>query len=108
MTNHANACTQSELQARTRAQEIVKGIADQVGGQLSQWRNSIAPEWEYARLTIGDMGFTIGASTGGVVSVNGDPFTMGERKVAITPESILESIQARAKRAFVSSQLFTM
>lgn len=107
MTRNAN-CTHAELQLRARAQEIVKGIADQVGGQLSQWRNSIAPEWEYARLTIGDMGFTIGASTGGVVSVNGDPFTMGERKVAITPESILESIQARAKRAFVSSQLFTM
>ena len=70
-------CSASELQARSRAQEIVKGIATQIGGQLSQWRNSIAPEWEYAKLTIGDAGFTIGASTGGVVSVNGDPFTMG-------------------------------
>jgi len=54
---------------RARAQEIVKNIADQFGGKLTPWHNSVAPEWEYAKLTIGEIGFTVGASTGGVVSV---------------------------------------
>ncbi len=98
-------CSASELQARSRAQEIVKGIATQIGGQLSQWRNSIAPEWEYAKLTIGDAGFTIGASTGGAVSVNGDPFTIGERKLSITPETMLESIRSRVNLALQAPYL---
>jgi hypothetical protein len=98
MTRNAN-CTHAELQLRARAQEIVKNIADQFGGKLTPWHNSVAPEWEYAKLTIGEIGFTVGASTGGVVSVNGDPFTMGDRKLNVTPETMLASIQARMEWA---------
>lgn len=95
----SETCTASELLVRSRAEAAVGAIAKQIGAQLT-------PEWEYAKLTVGDLCFTVGASTGGVVSVNGDPFTMEGRQLAITPESILESIQARVKRALQTPQFY--
>lgn len=79
------------LQARANARDAVAQAATELHARLSAWRYSAAPEWEYATLTVGEVHLTVGASTGGVISINGQPSTGGE--LIQTTELALKAVQ---------------
>lgn len=86
--NH-NATTLEE--GRSLAQTVVA----QLGHKLSPWiasQTAITP-WEYARLEIGAEVISVGISAGGVVSVNGDPFSPQSRLLNISLTNTRESIE---------------
>lgn len=80
-------------QLRCNAQSLVAKVCDELGAELTGWCPSAAEQWEYARLDVDGITLQIGASTGGVVSVNGDPFTPSDRVLNLTEEEVLKSIQ---------------
>lgn len=63
--------------------------------QPESWRESkgsVSP-WEYADLDVGgSKKLTVGASSGGVVSLDGDPFTPGDRKMNVTLANVEKSM----------------
>lgn len=63
--------------------------------QPESWRESqgtLSP-WEYADLDVGGYKkLTVGASAGGVVSIDGDPFTPGDRKMNVTLANVEKSL----------------
>lgn len=74
----------------------VAELAAELGGTLSPWQlpdEGIIGEWRYTNLTIGDTQIRIAVSGGGVVQVNGDPFTKEGRELHITRDRILASIK---------------
>lgn len=84
-----NATTMEE--GRSLAQKVVA----QMGCKLSPWiasQTAISP-WEYARLEIGAEVISVGISAGGVVSVNGDPFSPERRLMNINLTNTRESLQ---------------
>ena len=85
------------LQARANARDAVAHAATELNARLSAWRYSAAPEWEYATLTVGEAHLTVGASTGGVISVNGQPFTGGE--LIQTAEHTLKAVRQHLQPA---------
>ena len=89
------------LQARANAREAVAQVASALHAKLSAWRYSAAPEWEYATLTVGESVLTVGASTGGVISVNGQPFTGGV--LIQTPEHTLKAVRQHLQPAQTSA-----
>jgi hypothetical protein len=69
-----------------------------------EWRgsNAITP-WEYTDLELGGgKVLTIGASSGGVVSLNGKPHTPDNRKVNVTLAAVVESMGKAAGMHFRS------
>lgn len=80
-------------QSRNLARAIVEAVAVQEKGQLGSWVQSNAPEWMYVDLNIGNHQLRIGASTGGVISVDGDPFTPVERELIINKELTAQAIK---------------
>ena len=67
-------------------------------GSLDPWVQSQAAEWKYATLTIQSHQFRIGVSTGGVVSINGDPFVPSSRAIVIGKDGISQSITERLEQ----------
>ena len=61
---------------------------------LERWREvrSTAAQWDYAVLNVSGHELSVGASSGGVVSLNGDPFTPGERKLNTTLANVEKSL----------------
>ncbi|MFM6986613.1 MAG: hypothetical protein ACKOXG_10850 [Arenimonas sp.] len=80
------------------AMQMAADAARAAGIELSEWRASSANGWSYATATIGDRSVSIGASTGGIVSINGDPFTPVGRKPNDNPAAVAESMQALVAR----------
>ena len=60
---------------RAEAIAQVVAIAESMGATtIGPWEQSAAVEWQYSNMVIGGVTVRIGASTGGVVQVEGDPF----------------------------------
>lgn len=83
------------------ARIIVSIVVDELGLDMSAWRactTAISP-WEYTELS-DQVGHTlsVGISAGGVVSVNGDPFTPKERISNITLINAFESVSTAFTR----------
>jgi hypothetical protein len=97
MTRTVNPTAEEHL--RARAEAAVSAIAAQYGAKLTPWRRSVSPEWEYAKLIVGEQSFTVGASTAGLISVNADPFSAAERRTALTPQAILDIARKRMARS---------
>lgn len=76
----------------------IDAVAKKLGGRISDWVQS-GENWKYADLTIGASTMRIGTSTGGVVSVNGDPFTPdSERHMNITEKAVMTSVKSVLNR----------
>lgn len=76
------------------AMQMAADAARAAGIELSEWKASSAKEWSYATATIGDTSVSFGTSTGGIVSINGNPFTPTGRKPNDNPAAVAESVQA--------------
>lgn len=91
----AQATTQAEAQA------LAQRAAGEMNATLGDWVQSPAKEWVRSTMTTPD-GKTIrvSASTGGVVSINGDPFTPdGDRILNVTHEAVATSMRVAVDRA---------
>lgn len=79
------------------AKELAGVVIEQLGYTVPAWRkteSSLSP-WEYVDVEVGGRDtLLVGASSGGVVAINGDPFTPGERKTNVIRERVVESFQA--------------
>lgn len=58
-----------------QAKSIVLTVSEDLGALLTPWEQKAAKEWQYTTLTLGEITFRIGVSTGGVISTNGVPHT---------------------------------
>lgn len=84
-------------QGLSMVESLLSDLLSKYGLQRTEWEtsNSISP-WKYANITkAGHEPVRIGVSAGGVVSVNGDPFTPVGRFMNVTMASITQSILAR-------------
>lgn len=80
-----------------RGVRYVEELASSLGS-IDQWVQSQATEWKYATLTIKGHQFRVGVSTGGVVSINGDPFVPSSRAIVIGKDGISQSITERLEQ----------
>ena len=90
----AEATTQAEAQA------LAQRAAGEMNATLDDWVQSPVKEWVRSTMTTPD-GKTIrvSASTGGVVSINGDPFTPdGDRILNVTHEAVATSMRIAVDR----------
>lgn len=90
----AQATTQAEAQA------LAARVAGEMGATLGDWMQSQAKEWVHSCLTT-DEGKTVrlSASTGGVVSINGDPFTPNaDRVLNVTEAAVAVSMRVAIDR----------
>lgn len=74
---------------------LVESLAAEYHAQISPWEESdpsIIGKWRYTTLEREDVSVRIAVSQGGVVQVNGDPFTKGERVLHVTVEAVRESL----------------
>jgi len=97
------------LDAKTMAEGklLIDSIKSDMGFALSEWEVS-GENWQYANITSEDSVVRIGVSSGGVVSVNGDPFTpTPEREMNVTANalriSLLAVLPCLAKEAIVEN-----
>jgi hypothetical protein len=95
----AKEAHQRGLEHRAQAKAIVERYAQGSDAVLSEWEPSQAQEWEYANLHFGDIPFRIGVSTGGVISINGYPFTPDTRALITTDEALQKAIEPVLRRA---------
>ena len=91
--------------ARQEAQKIVEKYASANDGKFSGWTGIASHEWEYATLTLQGLDLRVGASTGGVISVNGDPFTADNREMILSEDTLRKSIEPRLTRALATGHL---
>lgn len=95
MQNKMNTTAQMPLgSARTllEGKANLLAVVHQFGGALSGWTPS-GEHWEYTNLQIGSTQMRVGVSTGGVVSVNGHPFTP-DLKMNVNQDAVRKSILA--------------
>lgn len=100
MSSSATAAKVLDTTRRVFAQELVAKIAGALGAELTSWEPSVAVEWVYCNLLLNGYSIRIGASTGGVVSCNGDPFTKTGRVLADDHATILKLIQECIQRGY--------
>lgn len=73
----------------------VEKLAAEFNAEVSPWDESgpsTIGKWRYTTLVHEDVSVRIAVSQGGVVQVNGDPFTKGERVLHVTAEAVRESL----------------
>lgn len=86
-----------------KAQSLVKDIAEKFGISVSAWipNEAFAGQWEFADAEFEGEVIRLGASGGGVVQVNRDPFTpTGDRVPNVSMDAIEASIMAAANIHF--------
>lgn len=85
-----------DSQDQPEAKALTARVAAELGGLLGDWRQAQANEWQTNNLTLPDgRSVRVAASTGGVVSVNGDPFTpWPDRNMNLSHEAVTESLRA--------------
>ncbi|EOG4614963.1 hypothetical protein ACLD9I_004610 [Pseudomonas aeruginosa] len=74
---------------------IVEKLAAEFNAEVSPWEESgpsTIGKWRYTTLVREDVSVRIAVSQGGVVQVNGDPFTKGERVLHVATEAVRESL----------------
>ena len=95
---------ESGAEAKTMADglELTGVVLARLGLQAQAWENSINTEspWKYTNVPLGSLDATlrVGVSNGGVVSVDGDPFTPGDREMNVRLPAVEMSIRAHAER----------
>lgn len=93
---------------REEAKLMVHHLAEKHGIVLSDWKPSAAIEWEYCDGHIGgssDVTLRIGASTGGTVQLNGDPYTPDRRFANDCIESLSVSLQPHLMRMSLRQEI---
>jgi len=94
------------------AKELAGVALAKLGLPEPTWRpsaGSVAP-WEYADVEVGGREkLVVGASSGGVVSVSGDPFTPEKRETNVTLARVMEALEPRINslRATVTEEAKT-
>lgn len=93
----AQATTQAEAQA------LAERVVGELGATMDNWVQSQAKEWVRTVMTTEDgRAIRLSASTRGVVSIEGDPFTPGaDRVLNVTHEAVSQSMQAAVNRALI-------
>lgn len=79
------------------AKELATLVIEKAGLTVGEWResNAITP-WEYTDVAVGDAAkMTVGVSSGGVVSIDGHPFSPENRQLNTTRRPIEDSIYER-------------
>ena len=91
----AEATTQAEAKA------LAQRVAGEMNAALGDWVQSPAKEWVRSTLSTHDVKTVrVSASTGGVVSINGEPFTPdGDRMLNVTHEAVALSMRVAVDRA---------
>lgn len=85
----------AEVTTQAEAQVLVRLVAAEMDASLGEWVQSQAQEWQRNTLVAPDgRAVTVSTSTGGVVNVNGDPYTPQERLLNVTHATVSESIQS--------------
>lgn len=80
--------TSEDWKRQSEAIRTVESLVNEFGGTAEQWlRSQAIGLWSYSRVTIGDVSLPVGASGGGVVSVNRHPFDP-EGRVNDHPDAI--------------------
>lgn len=98
-----------EAKTLDEAKELAGVALAKLGLPEPTWRpsaGSVTP-WEYTDVEVGGREkLVVGASSGGVVSVSGDPFTPGKRETNVTLARVVESLEPRIKslRATVNEE----
>lgn len=75
-----------------------------IPARITPWAASNAPQWEYVDFTVGDHTLRVGVSTGGVISFNGDPFTLSKRQMCVTYETARQSLAERLAQKVLQSR----
>ena len=73
----------------------VEKLAAELNAAVSPWEESdpsTIGKWRYTTLSREGVSVRIAVSQGGVVQVNGDPFTKGERVLHVAPEAVRASL----------------
>ena len=79
--------------SQTESQAMVEFVAIELGARLGLWRDR--RNWVYVTMEIAGRTLSVGVSDGGVVSVNGDPFTLAPRTICNTRRAVKLSITCR-------------
>lgn len=88
--------------APARSMDAGKALLDSalevVGGRRTEWsvRGNFISPWEFCEVSVGGAAkaVRVGVSSGGVVSVNGDPFSPRERKLNVELDAVVRSLTA--------------
>lgn len=89
----------NEREARTieEGRVLTENVVEQLGGSLSAWE-PCSPEtlgyWEYANASFNGAVVRVGVSSGGVVSLDGHPFTP-DGLMNVTQKAVLESFSRK-------------
>ena len=70
-----------DAEIQEQAKQIVERVAGKLNADLTQWEQKSAIEWVYTTCSIDQRSVRVGASTGGVISINGSPHTVDTRRV---------------------------
>jgi hypothetical protein len=86
-----------ESKTLSDAKELATLVIEKAGLTVGEWRkaDAITP-WEFTDVAVGDTAkVTVGVSSGGVVSIDGRPFSPDNRQLNITRRPIEDSIYER-------------
>lgn len=86
-----------EAKTLADAKELASLVIEKAGFRVAEWRegNAITP-WEYTDVDVGGgTKMTVGASSGGVVSIDGDPFSPEKRQMNTMRGPVEDSIYTR-------------
>lgn len=70
-----------EMNARDHAKRIVNSLVETTQLKMTTWEKSLGRHWESTTISNGNVVIRISASTGGVISIDGDPFTKDGRLI---------------------------
>lgn len=70
---------------------LASNIVAEYGGTIGPWSAS-GTQWQYTDIQMRDARIRLGVSTGGVVQVNGAPFTPDLHDINITPQAVRKSV----------------
>lgn len=101
-----------EAKTLDEAKELAGVALVKLGLPEPTWRPSLSSvtPWEYADVDVGGREkLVVGASSGGVVSVSGDPFTPEKRETNVTLARVIEALEPRINslRATVTEEAKT-
>jgi hypothetical protein len=98
------AIAKGQIEQRVAMEDHAEKAARELGGTLSAWEQSAAKEWQYATFTQGVKTLRIGASTGGVVSVDGHPFDP-DNQLILSLKQTIAAMQAALDKQLSAEDL---
>lgn len=96
------SCAGNQARTMDQGKVLLDDALKMIGATHTDWEacaDLISP-WEYCRVKFGEAGpeVSVGVSAGGVVSVEGDPFTPDDRRLNVEFEPVVASLQASRDR----------